>query len=148
MADKKPNPAFDFTVEFLKKNPGATFAEVRDAADKKKLTIYPIMYGRSQALLGIIKSKPRGEGKAKVAKAAKAAKAAAPAAAPAPLMIGAPVKRGPGRPRKNPLPVAAAADLSSLDGIVAAIKTSEQAKARYRTALERIHAILSDALSQ
>jgi hypothetical protein len=146
MAEKKPNPAFDFTVEFLKKNPGATFAEVRDAADKKKLTIYPIMYGRSQALLGIIKAKPRGEGKAKVAKAAKAAKAAAPA--PAPAMAGAPVKRGPGRPRKNPLPVAAGADLSSLDGIVAAIKTSEQAKARYRTALERIHAILSDALSQ
>ena len=32
-------------------------------------------------------------------------------------MAGAPVKRGPGRPRKNPLPVAAGADLSSLDGI-------------------------------
>lgn len=142
MADKKSNPAFDFTVEYLKKNPGAAFAEVRDAAEKKKLTIYPIMYGRSQALLGIIKAKPRGEGKAKAAKAAKAAAAAAP------VMAGAPVKRGPGRPRKNPLPVAATANLSSLEGIVAAIKTSEQAKARYRTALERIHAILADALSQ
>lgn len=150
MADKKPNPAFEFTLEYLKSTPTATFAEIRDAAAKKKLVIYPIMYGRAQTLVGIVKAKPRGEGKAKVAKAAKAAKAAAPAvAAPAvaaPVVAGMPVKRGPGRPRKHPLPVAAP-NFGSLDGIIAAVKSSEQAKARYRSALERIQAILADALA-
>jgi hypothetical protein len=145
MADKKPNPAFEFTLEYLKSTPTATFAEIRDAAAKKKLVIYPIMYGRAQTLVGIVKAKPRGEGKAKVAKAAKAAKAAAPAVA-APVAAGMPVKRGPGRPRKHPLPVAAP-NFGSLDGIIAAVKSSEQAKARYRSALERIQAILADALA-
>ena len=145
MADKRPNPAFEFTLEYLKSTPTATFAEIRDAAAKKKLVIYPIMYGRAQTLVGIVKAKPRGEGKAKVAKAAKAAKAAAPAVA-APVVAGMPVKRGPGRPRKHPLPVAAP-NFGSLDGIIAAVKSSEQAKARYRSALERIQAILADALA-
>ena len=35
----------------------------------------------------------------------------------------------------------------SLDSIVAAVKSSEQAKARYRGALEKIQAILADALA-
>ncbi|MCA8963781.1 MAG: hypothetical protein H6838_03220 [Planctomycetes bacterium] len=134
MAAKKTNPAFEFTIEYLKKNRKAAFADVRDAAAKKKLTLYPIMYGRAQALLGIVKQAPRGQGKAKMAKAAKAARSAAPAGA---------VKRGPGRPRKNPLP----AFDGTIEGIVAAVKSSEQAKARYRAALEKIQSILSDALS-
>lgn len=131
MAAKKSNPAFDFTIEYLKKDRKAAFAEIRDAAAKKKMTLYPIMYGRAQALLGIVKQAPRGQGKAKKAQAAKAAKAAAPA------------KRGPGRPRKNAQPAMA----GTIEGIVAAVKASEQDKARYRAALERIQSILSDALS-
>lgn len=131
MAAKKSNPAFDFTIEYLKRDRKAAFAEIRDAAAKKKMTLYPIMYGRAQALLGIVKQAPRGQGKAKKAEAAKAAKAAAP------------VKRGPGRPRKNALP----AVTGTIEGIVAAVKASEQDKARYRAALERIQSILSDALN-
>ncbi len=137
MAAKKPNPAFEFTIEYLKKNRKAAFADVRDAAAKKKMILYPIMYGRAQALLGIVKQAPRGQGKAKMAKAAKEAKAAG-RVAPAGV-----VKRGPGRPRKNPLPTFD----GTIEGIVAAVKSSEQAKARYRAALERIQSILSDALS-
>ena len=38
------------------------------------------------------------------------------------------------------------ADKAKLEGIVAAVKSSEQAKARYRGALEKIQAILADAL--
>jgi hypothetical protein len=136
MAAKKDTSAMDFIVAHLKKNKKATYAEVREAAEAKKLSVYPIMYGRAQALLGYVPMKPRGQGKA----AAKKAAAAAPVA-------GAPQKRGPGRPRKNPLPTAVSFDAGGLDGIISAVRTSEQQKARYRAALEKIQSILADALA-
>lgn len=132
MAAKKANPGFDFIIAALKKDPKATYKDIAAAAAKKKLKVFPIMFGRAQAMLGIVKQAKRGDGKAKKAKAAKATKAAK----------AAPAKRGPGRPRKNAAP---ALD-GSLEGIVAAVKSSEQAKARYRGALEKIQAILADAL--
>ena len=132
MAAKKSNPAMDFIVESLKSNKSAPYSEIKAAADKKKLKIFPIMFGRAQALLGIVKQAPRGQGKSAKAKAAATASAAA----------GAP-KRGPGRPRKVALP----AFDGTLDGIVAAVKSSEQAKAKYRQALERIQGILADVLA-
>lgn len=128
MAAKKSNPAMDFIVESLKSNRGAKYGDLAEAAAKKKLKIYPIMFGRAQALLGIVKQAPRGQGKMARAKAAKA---------------GLPQKRGPGRPPK----VARAGGFDgTIEGIVAAVKSSEQAKARYRSALERIQSILGEAL--
>jgi hypothetical protein len=76
MATKKSNPAMDFLVAELKKNRKAAYADIKAKADKKKLKLYPIMYGRAQALLGIVKSAKRGSGKAAKATAAKKAKAA------------------------------------------------------------------------
>lgn len=143
MADNKSNPAMEFIVDSLKSDRSAAYKDIAEAAAKKKLKIYPIMFGRAQALLGIVKAAPRGQGKAAKAAKAKAAKAAAPAAA-APALL-APVKRGPGRPRKNPLP--APAFDGTLEGIVAAVKGSEQAKARYHAALSKIQAILADVLA-
>ena len=128
MAAKKANPGFEFIVAALKKNPKATYKDISTAAAKKKLKLFPVMFGRAQAMLGIVKQAARGKGKAAKAKA-KAQTAV--------------VKRGPGRPRKNPAP---ALD-GSLEGIVAAVKSSEQAKNRYRGALEKIQSIISDALA-
>ena len=54
------------------------------------------------------------------------------------------MKRGPGRPRKT---AAVAGFDGTLESIVAAVKSSEQAKARYRSALEKIQSILADALA-
>lgn len=133
MAAKKSNPAMEFLVETLKADRNAVYAEVAATAAKKKLKVYPIMWGRAKALLGYVKVAPRGQGKMAKAKAAKAAKAA-----------NAGVKRGPGRPPK-------AAKAASFDGslasIVAAVKGSEQERSRYRGALERIQSILADALA-
>lgn len=134
MAAKKSNPAMDFIVDSLKSNRSAAYKDIAEAAAKKKLKIYPIMFGRAQALLGIVKAAPRGQGKAAKAKAAKNAPVA-----------GAPVKRGPGRPRKNAV-VAPAFD-GTLEGIVSMVKGSEQAKARYHAALSKIQAILADVLA-
>src|SRR5687767_6359606 len=100
MAAKKTNPAMDFIVESLKSNRNAKYSDIAEAATKKKMKVYPIMFGRAQALLGIVKSAPRGQGKAA---RAKSHASAAP-------------RRGPGRPRKNPLP----GFDGTLDGIVAA----------------------------
>lgn len=123
MAAKKSNPAMDFIVSSLKSNRNAKYADIAAAAAKKRLKVYPIMFGRAQALLGIVKSSPRGQGKA-----ARATKATG--------------KRGPGRPRKN----APVAFDGTLDSIVSAVKTSEQAKARYRSALEKIQSILAEVM--
>ena len=99
------------------------------------------MWGRAKTLLGIVKMAPRGQGKAARAKAAAAPAAAAPAAK----------KRGPGRPRKSDQPARSTkASSPSFDGtiesIVAAVKSSEQSRGRYRAALERIRSIVSDCL--
>ena len=135
MAAKKANPGFEFIVAALKKNPKATYKDISAAAAKKKMKLFPVMFGRAQAMLGIVKQAARGKGKAAKAKAkAKASKA---------KVLATPAKRGPGRPRKN----AAPSFDGSLESIVAAVKSSEQAKARYRGALEKIHAIISDALA-
>lgn len=130
MAAKKSNSAMEFLLAHLKSNKKATYAECKEAAAKKKLEIWPIMYGRAQAMLGIVKQAPRGQGKAAKAKQAKEAGV---------------VKRGPGRPRKNAAP-AMAID-GSLESIVAAVKSSEAAKNRYRQALERIQEVLANALA-
>ena len=75
MAAKKANPGFDFIIAALKKDPKATYKDIAAAAAKKKLKVFPIMFGRAQAMLGIVKQAKRGDGKAKKAKAPKKAPA-------------------------------------------------------------------------
>jgi len=72
MATKKSNPAMDFLVASLKANPKTAYADLKIKADEKKLKVFPIMFGRAQALLGIVKSAKRGTGKHATASAAKA----------------------------------------------------------------------------
>lgn len=127
----------EFIVEYLKKNKKAAYADVRSAAEAKKIQVYPIMYGRAQALLGLVESKPRGQGKAALAKAGKQADASIE-------------RRGPGRPPKSASSMVVprmSVDTSSLDGIIAAVKNSENAKERYRSALQKIQSILGSALA-
>src|SRR5262245_376916 len=138
MAAKKASPAMDFIVEYLKKNRKASYADVRAAAEARKIEVYPIMYGRAQALLGLVATRPRGQGKAALARAALAGTASPKTGQPA----AAGVRRGPGRPARS-----TAVDAGSLAGIIAAVKVSELAKSRYRTALERIQTILGEALA-
>ncbi len=50
-------------VQSLKANNGAQYSDLKEKADKKNLTIYPVMFGRAKAMLGLVKSAKRGEGK-------------------------------------------------------------------------------------
>jgi hypothetical protein len=170
MAAKKNSSAMEFIVAALKSNPSVSYKEVAAAAAESKLTVFPIMYGRAQKMLGLAKGAVAGKSgaakapkapkgpkvpKAKAAKAkgskAKGSKAGRPkSTAPVAVAEAAPVKRGRGRPRKNPLPVTvskASVKAGSLEGIVAAVKSADQARARYMAAIEKIQAILADALS-
>jgi hypothetical protein len=73
-AGKKPNPAFEFLMNFMQKNPRAAYADAAAAGKRNGHLLYPIMWGRAQLLLG------RAKPKAKKGK------------------VGRPAGRGPGRP--------------------------------------------------
>ena len=148
MAENTPNPSFKFIVDYLERKPTAPFAEVRDAAGRKGYTIYPIVYGRAKAVLGLVPSKPRGTGAyAMATKAAKAKASGQPvpaAAAPrerAPAASTAPAKRGPGRPPKT-----AASSFSSTGGftdIIEAVRGIERERDEMRSALAKIREVLA-----
>ena len=132
MAAKKQLP-FDFIVEQLEKNNDATYAEIRSAAERRGLQIYPINYGRAKLMLGLVEGKPVGRKKgSKARQVAKPARAETPSAA-------APVRRGPGRPRKQP-----AADVGGITSIVEQVRRSDAERQRYRRALEKVQSILRD----
>jgi transposase-like protein len=164
-----------FLVDALKKNRKASYADLKAKADEKKLKLFPIMFGRAQAMLGIVKSAKRGTGKfAKANAAAKrgtagskatgssksdqvrallatgmsAAEIAKKVGCSAPLVyiikssMGKAGKRGPGRPRKVATP-----GLDGLAGIIDAVKNTERERAQLRASLEKIQAVLADALA-
>ena len=56
---------------------------------------------------------------------------------------GAP-KRGPGRPRKT---AAASSSLDGIAGILDVVKTAERQRTQVRAALEKIQAVIADALA-
>jgi hypothetical protein len=137
MAAKKNTEGLAFIVETLKHRKAATYAEIRDAASKKGLTIWPVMFGRAQALLGHVKVAERGEGRFARASAAKAGRAIPATPAPA-------VRRGPGRPRKNS---PTASNGVGLDSILDAVKAMQGDLGRYRTVLEEIGSMVSEVLA-
>ena len=126
MAAKKAPPVMDFAKDFLGKHPKAEYAEFKDAAMKKGVTVFPIVYGRAKALLGLVPTAPRGSGKrAKKKKAAEARRAG-------------PTRRGPGRPRTS------SNALDTLGTLVTAMKKSDQDRERYKRALEKISKIIQE----
>jgi len=127
-AKKKKNTAgMEFIVAQLKRNPKVAYADVRAAAEKKKLLIYPIMYGRAQALLGIVKTSPRGSKKRKKTGRGPGR----------PRKVG---RRGPGRPRKTTDPV------DALQAMVADYRDNEREMNRIRKVLESIRDLCDRAL--
>jgi hypothetical protein len=98
----------DDLLAFIRKNPNSVFADAKAAMAKAGHELYPISWGRALALLGRVKSKPRGQGKAATANKATGAGGSAAPAFGVTDAGGAPMKRGRGRPRKNPLAAGAA----------------------------------------
>lgn len=104
---KAPNPAFAFLLDYMKKHPDVAYADAAAAAMRAGYKVFPIMWGRAQMMLGRVKAKPRGEGKAAVKKAKARAKAKAeaePAAPPVPTAAQTPAGPAsrPAAPRRSP----------------------------------------------
>jgi len=127
MAARKQSP-MEFLIAALKRNRKASYADIASAAAKRRLKLYPIIYGRAQALLGIVKSGKGGKGKARAAGGRKRRSVTG--------------KRGPGRPRKT-----AAGALDSIHSIANAVRASQVEQERLRRALERIQQLVEGALS-
>ena len=139
-AEKSPSPVMEFVVGMLKKDKHASYADIKTAGEKKSMTIYPIVFGRAKALLGLVPTSPRGQGKRAMAKRVVAKPAMVQRGPGRPPKIQAPARRGPGRPRKEISP------LATLDTLVNAMKQSESSRDRYRRALENALAIIRNAL--
>ena len=122
-AKKKSSPAYEFIIAFLKKKKNATFKEIKEAGAKKRLKIVPISYGRAQAQLGIVKSKPK---KKKAKRAATKRKASARV----------------GRPRKT----RSSASLDSLESLITGLKDVQRDRDDLRAALEKVRDILDRVL--
>ena len=134
-AKKKTTEGMELIVTMLKRNPKTEYATIKAAADKKKVSVYPIMFGRAQAMLGIVKSAKRGEGKAKRA-AAKAAKAS----------------KSRGRPAKSRSKVGrrvkstGSSPLDAVHGLVSSMKETERENDQLRTTLEKIRSLIDQAV--
>src|SRR5262245_12698223 len=177
MATKKSTAAMDLIVESLKKNRSASYADIKAAADVKKIKgVYPIMFGRAQAMLGIVKAAKRGQGKAAKAKAqakGPGSRGRQPDASSksgrirellssgmsagdiakkvgcTPALVYNVKARMSGGPRRGPGRPPKARALVGSNGsadLFAAIKNAEQRRSRMLAALERISTVLADAL--
>lgn len=139
MAAKTKSESFDYVVGLLEKDPNISYADVAAAALKKGFKIYPIVYGRAKAKLGLVPTSPRGTGPAARASATK--RAAAARAAAEPVAMPAPAPRPVTRAASTP-----SAGFSDLESVISHMKANESARARYRVALERIRQILDDVM--
>lgn len=130
MAAKK-SETLDFTRHYLRDKPDASFAEIRDAAAKRDLKIYAIVFGRAKALEGLVKVAPYGSKKKlrEQAEAAKQAKLKAEESAASD--VGA---------------VDIATPLDKIDAMIQGVRDNHHDLERYRAALIRISEILDKVL--
>ena len=105
----------EYLVDFMKKNPNATYAEAAAACKKGGKQVYPIMWGRAQVMLGRKAAKKRTTKAAPAAPAAPKRRGRPPGSKNKPKAVGAegvvPAKRR-GRPagsKNKPKSQAAAA---------------------------------------
>lgn len=55
------SPAMEFAVAALRENPESSFRDLRAKAEASGFELYPIVFGRAKALLGLVATKPRAE---------------------------------------------------------------------------------------
>ncbi len=156
----------EFVKDKLRKNPEVAYSEIKAQAKLQGLTVYPVVYGRAKALLGLVPTAPYGS-KSKARRKAKEAKAAKAAMALQDALQEAgdrdsrvPHPRDPasrsrdrednGRSRSRRRREAGAAaksdPLSSLEALVADLKATVVDRDRYRSALEKVVRLLQAEL--
>ncbi len=134
MAAKKPSPAYAFTHDYLKKHGQASFQEVKTAGEKKDLNILPIIFGRAQAVLGLVESVPRGSGKA--ARKKRAARLGS---------VASTALLRENSPRRRPESASPGA-MDSMESIITTMRNVQNDRDHYRDALLRIADIVHETL--
>lgn len=125
---RKSSVPFEFLVQELRREPGLTYGELRDRATARGFPIAPIMYGRAKAVLGLVPVKPRGK---------KNAAAAAPAPRTLKQVESITTTRG-----------AKGEGTGGLDQLVEVVKSLDADRRRLRAVLERIVAMIDEALDR
>ncbi|MBI4880033.1 MAG: hypothetical protein HY812_10315 [Planctomycetes bacterium] len=125
------SPAMDFLVSFMKARPKASYGEARQAANRSGHTVYPIMWGRAQVMLGRVKAKKRGSAKAAAAPAAKRRMAVRPGV----RKVGRPRKvlarKAPGGSARVVLPIQDRVALESWQSFVAMMNAGSKVALQY-----------------
>lgn len=138
----------EFVKEKLKENPEASYKEIKARAKLAGLTVYPVVYGRAKALLGLVPTAPYGS-KSKARRQAKEAREREAKARQAPVQQpeGDDNGRSAGR-RGRAVKVPDASDpLSSLETLVADLKATVTERDRYRQVLEKVVRLLQAELA-
>lgn len=156
---KEASPSLQFALDELKKDPAISFADVRDRAAMHGVTVFPIVYGRAKALLGLVKVAPRGTGRRAQANAVR--KAAQDARD---RVMAQPVEESQVEPEREveeaPKPAAKAKRVvrqrarprtqggvsERIEELLADVVQIGEERDRYRGALERIAAVLDEVL--
>ena len=130
---KKSASAMDYIVGRLKKNPKTDYGSIKEGAEKKGLSVYPVMYGRAQLLLGIVKA---GDSKARKKKKKAGAKNGRRKAA---------ATRG--RAARGRGARAASGDpMAAVQALVKDLQTQERTNRDLRAALERVRDMIDRVL--
>ena len=146
-AEKKPS-AIEFVKAKLALNPEASFAEIKAQAKCEGVIIYPVVYGRAKALLGLVPTAPYGS-KSR-ARREKAAQAVEPPELEPPVAeppVDAPAEPSSRAKRARALPSSSDA-LGPLEGMIENLKAAVRERDRYRAVLQRIAEQIQDELGE
>ena len=118
-----PEPRKQTAIEFAKArlslNPEASFAEIKAQANVEGLVVYPVVYGRAKALLGLVPTAPYGS-KSKARKARET----------------------------EPSGPASGGPLAPLEELIAELREAVQERDRYRDTLEKLVARIQAELAR
>lgn len=155
--EPKKQTAIEFAKAKLSINPDATFAEIKAQAKIEGLVVYPVVYGRAKALLGLVPMAPYGS-KSKARKAKEAESSAIPVRNPRAVSpadetnrLKSPSTNDPSNRTSRARAGATAASggtLSSLEGMIADLKLAVLERDRYRATLEKIAELIKIELSR
>lgn len=142
----------EFVKETLKENPEASYKEIKARAKLAGLTVYPVVYGRAKALLGLVPTAPYGS-KSKARRQARELKEARAAKAAKEGMLQESLEQAEelddnGRRRRRAKGPDGSDPLSSLETLVADLKSTVAERDRYRNVLEKVVRLLQAELSQ
>jgi hypothetical protein len=134
--------ALELARAFLRRKPTASFGDVKAAAEKKKIMIYPITYGRAKALEGLVKVAAYGASKKSSKKSGAKRGPGRPKGSKNKRGPGRPKgsknKRGPGRPRTSSM-----TGLDSIENLVSTIKTLQRERDDAVNAVDKIRFLLA-----